>query len=233
MKRSMFFILYLVGSLSVNAQVINTGVSGNTTLNLLERLNTDVLQQQPDLVILMVGTNDMLNSKKMISYKSYEINLRELVNKIQASGTKILLLSPPPVDSVYLFQRHDKTLFKDPPNTKLDSVRQIMQKVSIDNGLQYLDIHLSFQKRNLPEHNSDLFIRNIRNSGRPDGVHPTALGYHFIAASVFAFIKTKYESFKSRRIVCFGDSITYGSSVKQGGTVQGDSYPAVLERLID
>jgi len=51
--------------LPVKGQVINSGIKGNTTTDILGRLKKDVLDKKPDLVILMVGTNDMLNSKKM------------------------------------------------------------------------------------------------------------------------------------------------------------------------
>lgn len=227
------FILCLMASFSGNAQVINAGVSGNTTTDLLGRLDADVLEQHPDLVLLMVGTNDMLNSKKMVSYRDYEVNLVQIVHKIQATGSKIVLLSPPTVDSVYLFQRHDKTLYKDPPNLKLDSVRVIMQRVSAHYGLKYLDINKSFKKRNLPEHNKDVFIQNESNSGRRDGVHPTRLGYRFISELVFNFIKREYKGLADMKIVCFGDSITYGAGAKNKGTGEREDYPAVLANLIE
>lgn len=230
---SIHFFLCLVASFSVNAQVINAGVGGNTTTDLLGRLDADVLEQQPDLVLLMVGTNDMLNSKKMVSYRDYEANLVQIVHKIQATGSKIVLLSPPTVDSIYLFQRHDKTLFKDPPNVKLDSVRAVMQRVSANDGLKYLDINQSFRKRNLPEHNKDIFIQNESNSGRRDGVHPTRLGYRFISGLVFNFIKREYEGLANMKIVCFGDSITYGAGAKNKGTGKGEDYPEVLANLIE
>ena len=49
----------------VNAEdttVINAGVGGNTTRNLLKRVKKDVLAKKPDVVVMMVGTNDALNS---------------------------------------------------------------------------------------------------------------------------------------------------------------------------
>ncbi|HEX2949579.1 MAG TPA: GDSL-type esterase/lipase family protein, partial [Armatimonadota bacterium] len=42
------------------SEVLNAGVGGNNTRMLLERLDADVLAQHPDLVVLMVGTNDAL-----------------------------------------------------------------------------------------------------------------------------------------------------------------------------
>ena len=45
---------------SNEVEVINAGVGGNSSANLLKRVHEDVIAKQPDLVILMVGTNDAL-----------------------------------------------------------------------------------------------------------------------------------------------------------------------------
>jgi lysophospholipase L1-like esterase len=40
-------------------RVVNAGVNGDTTLNLLRRLDRDVVPQRPDLIVLLVGLNDL------------------------------------------------------------------------------------------------------------------------------------------------------------------------------
>lgn len=75
-------VLFYLLSLKANSQVLNKGVSGNNTMQFLQRINTDVIHENPDLVIVMGGTNDLLNSKKMISYGDYAQNLKLLVTKI-------------------------------------------------------------------------------------------------------------------------------------------------------
>lgn len=42
-------------------EIINAGVGGNTTINLLRRLGRDVLAQEPDQVLVMVGGNDVIS----------------------------------------------------------------------------------------------------------------------------------------------------------------------------
>ncbi|MFY0686445.1 MAG: hypothetical protein JXQ90_04720 [Cyclobacteriaceae bacterium] len=211
---------------SLQAQVINAGIGGNTTVDLLERVEVDVLSQNPDLVILMAGTNDMLNSKKMISFKSYQENLGALISTIRGGGAEVLLMSPPPVDSAYLFMRHDRALFEQVPNAKLDTVKTIVESLQHQEGIYFLDLNDRFKALNLPNHNKDLFIKNAWNSGKQDGVHPTALGYHFIAANVFQFLKDHQLLDQYDKIICFGDSITYGGGLES-------SYPAVLQELLN
>ena len=96
-------ILLVLFSISAFARVINAGVGGNNTVNLLKRIEEDVLKKNPDLTILMVGTNDMLNSRKMISFQDYADNLNIIVKTLLSNEIKVLLMSPPPVDSNYPF----------------------------------------------------------------------------------------------------------------------------------
>lgn len=229
---NIILLLLLLAARTVSAQVINAGVGGNNTINLLERLDADVLKKGPDLVILMVGTNDMLNSKKMISYRAYEDNLKKIINKIREKDANILLMAPPTADSVYLFQRHNKKAYQEIPNVKLDSIRQIIKRIAHENNLGFIDLYHSFHRMGLPKHNQDLFLRNERNSGANDGVHPTALGYRYIAEIVFDYLKFNKLLNKNHKIVCFGDSITKGSDTKNSSTSIGENYPAVLSRLL-
>ncbi|MDB4583737.1 GDSL-type esterase/lipase family protein [Draconibacterium sp.] len=233
MQRSFqLIVMLLFVSLSVDAQVINAGVAGNTTSNLLARIDADVLSNNPDLVIVMVGTNDMLNSGKMNSYEEYFSNLEFIVKKLKDNNANVVLMSPPTVDAQYLFERHNPELFHSTPNVKLDSARQIVAKIARENEVYFIDIFQKFQDLNLPKHNEDLFIMNPKNSGHRDGVHPTRLGYFFIAENVFDFLKKNNLLEKEDKIVCFGDSITKGSKVKGSGTAEGETYPAYLHQFI-
>ena len=42
-------------------ELINAGVGGDTTFNLLRRVDEDVLTHEPDAVFLMVGGNDAIS----------------------------------------------------------------------------------------------------------------------------------------------------------------------------
>lgn len=123
-------VLFVATLLSVSAfaqrVVVNKGVGGNNTNDLLKRFDKDVLAQSPDLVIMMVGTNDMLNTKKIVSYELYRANYESIIQKLIKHKIKVVMMSSPPVDTEYLFQRHQRALFKQDPNEKIDSTRQIV-----------------------------------------------------------------------------------------------------------
>jgi len=62
--------------------VINTGISGDTTQNIINDFQRRIQQFNPDVVSLMIGTNDC--AYPSVTQKSFEKNLGELIDKIRA-----------------------------------------------------------------------------------------------------------------------------------------------------
>ena len=84
----------------------------------------------------------------------------------------------------------------------------------------------------VPSHNSDSLINNVNNSGLRDGVHPTSHGYRIIAQEIFNKLLLDGKIKKDVKIICYGDSITFGVHVAGEGTTNGETYPAFLKRMI-
>jgi acyl-CoA thioesterase-1 len=72
----------------IAAQVVNAGVSGDTTAGGLARLDW-ALADKPDLVILALGGNDALRG---IDPATVRANLDKMIRKVEAAGAKVLLL---------------------------------------------------------------------------------------------------------------------------------------------
>ncbi len=223
----------IVETLSKDVEIYNSGVAGNTSANLLARVDRDVLALNPDLTIVMVGTNDMLNSRKVVSFEAYEKNLTTLIEKIKASGGQVMLISPIPADSEYLFERHDKTKYAGHPSEVMASVRDIVHELSLRFDCHFVDLFGEFTSRGLPQHNEDIYIRNEKNSRVKDGVHPTAAGYQLMGELIWAFFEKNNLQTKYKRIVCFGDSITKGSGASGAGTITGQNYPSYLNQKLN
>ncbi|GGZ13453.1 hypothetical protein GCM10007049_01580 [Echinicola pacifica] len=211
---------------------LNAGQSGNTSRDLLDRVDHDVLAFHPDWVIIMVGTNDMLNSKKRVSLEDYTDNLMEITRRISSNGSTIILMSPPPVDEIYLRQRHPGDSADIAPNDRIDAVRMRMKQLAVDSGYYYFDLNKAFSDRNLPAHNSDLFIRNKYNSGLEDGVHLTSLGYRFMASALYQFIKKETAMTEDQSVLCFGDSLTKGVGDQQRAEDSLGGYPGYLREFL-
>ena len=69
--------------------VINAGVSGNTTAQARERLERDVLNHSPKVVIVLLGGNDILQS---VPPDTTFQNLATIIDAIQARGAAVVLV---------------------------------------------------------------------------------------------------------------------------------------------
>jgi lysophospholipase L1-like esterase len=70
-------------------QFINSGIGGNTTVELLERYENELARYEPDLVILTIGGNDS-NPGRNVSADLYRKNLRVLYEKITGAGADVV-----------------------------------------------------------------------------------------------------------------------------------------------
>lgn len=73
----------------LNVHIENKGVSGNTSLDGIQRLERDVLNNKPDIVILLLGGNDYL---RQVPQQDTFSNLRSIITTIQSQGAVVLLL---------------------------------------------------------------------------------------------------------------------------------------------
>ncbi|WP_349317065.1 GDSL-type esterase/lipase family protein [Chitinophaga sp. MM2321] len=213
--------------------VLNKGIAGNNTNDLMKRVSADVLNEQPDLVILLVGANDMINSHKFVSYQQFDNNYRALIKSIKDKGIALVLMSPLPVDSGYLFQRHERALFQQDPNSKLDSVTTIVKNIAAEQHLGFIDLNRIFKDRGEPGRGAHSLIVNAANMGKEDGVHPTKEGYQFMTTVIYNYLKKHRLLRKKHKLICFGDSITYGAFMDGAGTTTGDTYPALLKKRLN
>ena len=70
-----------------NVKVVNSGLSGETSRGLVNRLDW-VLQTKPDITILTVGANDAIRG---IDVATVEANIRTAVKRLQDNGSEVIL----------------------------------------------------------------------------------------------------------------------------------------------
>ena len=97
LKTSLLIILFFLISCSRKYNVLNKGVAGNNSFDLLKRIDKDVIAEKPTLVILMVGTNDMVNSRKFVSYPEFKVNYQTILGKLKEYKLPVVVMIPPPV----------------------------------------------------------------------------------------------------------------------------------------
>lgn len=213
--------------------VLNKGLPGNATSDLLIRVDQDVLKDPPNICVILVGTNDLLNTSKMVTLSEYTSTLSTVIERVIRVGIKPVLISPPPVDTVFLFQRHNRFKYSKSPNQLLEMASDSIAAMCDLKNIPFIDLFAKLRNGHIPDHNRDTIIQNEWNMQVPDGVHFTAEGNELLAELVMdRLVEWKYLS-SSVRIVCFGDSLTYGSRMNGAGTSSGNTYPAYLKDQIN
>jgi len=205
--------------------VINAGVGGNNTNDLLARIDNDCLRHLPEITILTIGTNDM-NSRKFIPLDVFQKNMNNVIQQISGIGSQVILTTLMPAYQPYLMTRHAATFYEpEGYQGRLKQINNLLRTIAIDNDVPLLDLHHIFNSVGNIGESADSLMKNEANSGVKDGLHPTPEGYRLMAVAVYEFMLQ--NGFPRNRVVCFGDSITAGD-----GGVEGKSYPAYLKSLL-
>ena len=214
-------------------QVHNLGHGGHNTLDLIKLQLGKAVKLKPTVAIVMVGTNDMNNHRKLVPIDQYEKNLRKITADLEKSGAKVILILPPPcINEVVLKRAH-----KDAPKEMLADlsgnilkVCAVMRKLAAEKKYDLVDFH-SIVSKNTPLAGRNSYLRNPANTASDDGVHPTREGYAVLSKAVYDVIKK--QNYDPSVTVCLGDSITFGSAMLGAGTSYGTSYPAQLAALLN
>ncbi|HBV00868.1 MAG TPA: hypothetical protein DEF00_00540 [Candidatus Taylorbacteria bacterium] len=69
--------------------IINAGVVGDTTDDALKRIQTDVLDKEPRLVVILLGGGDILDGRSPIEAVS---NLKVIIERVHESGASVILV---------------------------------------------------------------------------------------------------------------------------------------------
>jgi lysophospholipase L1-like esterase len=76
-------------------EFVNAGINGNTTADLRQRIDTDIVACRPAAVTILIGTNDVRDG---VPLEQYRANLRTIVDQLKARTTaRITLMSLPPL----------------------------------------------------------------------------------------------------------------------------------------
>lgn len=131
--------------------VLNRGIGGDTTGGALKRLQSDVLDEKPDIAIIMLGGNDAGGET---TRKEVRANLEEIVRKAKGVGAKVLLL-----------QYHVLPNPEQPETAwrHVDDNNELIAEVGVAEGAAVLDLGSAMQDA-LKTHKVTEFL------GRQDGV---------------------------------------------------------------
>ncbi|WP_194762956.1 SGNH/GDSL hydrolase family protein [Microbacterium sp. UFMG61] len=95
--------------------VINTAISGHRLPDILGDFDRRVASWRPDVVTLMIGTNDMstLPGSPLVAPADFAASLREFVTRVRSLGAIPVLQTPPSIDTANAPGRERLTEFAD------------------------------------------------------------------------------------------------------------------------
>ena len=142
-----------------NYEVINAGVSGDTSIGGLERIDWVLEQENVQILILELGANDLLRRMPVDKMKR---NLAQMIEKAQAKKVKVLLcgmLAPPSIGADY--QRQYVSVFPDlAEKYKVEFLPFLLENVALN-----------------------------KNLNQADGIHPNAEGARIMMENVYKELK--------------------------------------------
>ena len=143
-----------------NKDLINRGISGQTTPQMLIRFKPDVIDLNPDIVVILAGINDIAENTGPSSIKMITDNITSMAKLAKSHNINVILSSILPA---YDFPWRPKIN----PHYKILKINETLQEYAIKNGHVYLDYF-----SNLHDGNNGL----IKKYGI-DPVHPNKDGY--------------------------------------------------------
>ena len=139
---------------------INRGISSQTTPQMLLRFRADVINLNPELVIILAGTNDIAGNTGPSSIEMIAHNIISMAELAMINDIKIILCSVLPV--------YDYTWKPGlNPVGKISALNEIIRDYAQNNGIMYLDYYSSMVDDR----------KGLTEDYTYDGVHPNKLGY--------------------------------------------------------
>lgn len=136
--------------------IVNKGICGETTGEMLLRFEQDVAALRPACVIILGGTNDAF-----VGIVSEEVreNVAAMIKLARLIGSKPVVGLPPPVND-----REEEFLLQD--------YRKEIRALALAEDVALLDFYQAMV---------DLFTGGLRRGLHNDGVHPNEAGYEIMA----------------------------------------------------
>jgi lysophospholipase L1-like esterase len=164
----------------LDIKVINAGISGNKVPDLQRRLQKDVLDKKPTLVVIYIGINDVWHGekdpKRGTSKEKFEEGLKDIIAKITNAGARVVLCTPSVIG--------EKTGGANSLDAKLDEYSDISRKIAKELKIPLCDLRAAFGDY-LKSKNPDNKERGILTGDR---VHLNPAGNKLVAETILKTI---------------------------------------------
>lgn len=161
-------------------ELIGAGIGGNKIYDLFLRMDKDVLNKEPNVVVIWVGVNDVWHKSMMgtgTDYDKFGLFYDAVVKKIQSKGAKVVLVTP-----AVIGERFDQS---NPQDGELNLYSNWIRKYAAEKQIALVDcrkLFLDYSTKNNAK-NADKGILTY------DRVHLNDAGNQLVADAVWGAIK--------------------------------------------
>jgi acyl-CoA thioesterase-1 len=156
-------------------QILNRGVRGSRTDQILRRFSGDVPPQQPDMVIILGGVNDIHQDKELTSIQH---NLTQLYDLSLKEKAKVMACTILPLD-----------ILREDQKEKIREMNRWIRETAKTKGLLFCDTHAALEDPARPG-----FLK-----ATPDEIHPDVEGYKRMGEAIAAILEKDFSDIETRR----------------------------------
>ncbi|WP_240740143.1 SGNH/GDSL hydrolase family protein [Flagellimonas allohymeniacidonis] len=151
---------------------VNRGISSQTSPQMLLRFRQDVIELDPDIVVILAGTNDIAGNTGPMTLEQIRDNILSMVELAKANDIKVILCSVLPA-----FDYSWRPGLQ--PNIKIPELNELLKKLAKEEKVAYADYFsaMADERNGLPKDLAE------------DGVHPTKKGYMIMEGVIESEIK--------------------------------------------
>ena len=157
-----------------NLPVVNSGIAGNRTTDILSSMQTRVYQYNPTKVFLLIGTNDLDSNAEDIVDTTFN-NIKEIVREIgeNRSESTIYVESVYPVNSTI-----ENNVANNRTNKKIKSLNKRLFDYCDGKNCDYINLY------------DDLVDEdgNLKEEYTEDGLHLNTLGYVVVTRELLPYL---------------------------------------------
>jgi lysophospholipase L1-like esterase len=147
---------------------INRGIGGETTVSILGRFQSDVIDVHPRVVMILAGINDIAGFSGPMTIEQTRDNLAAMTEGAARNGIRVVLASVMPVNDYCVdFEGNPIIQTALRPPARILALNQLIRAYAAQNRIPYIDYHSAMVDSN------GFMIAGLTN----DGLHPNATGY--------------------------------------------------------
>lgn len=143
-----------------SSKVVDRGIAGQTSTQMLARFYADVIALKPQTVHLLAGANDVAGNTGPLTVEAYRNNMRAMVDLARAHGIKVVIGSILPAEGFWW-----NTAMR--PAAQIVELNTWLRDYARAEGLEFIDYYaaMATPSGGLPASLAD------------DRIHPNAAGY--------------------------------------------------------